>query len=54
LIVFKREDLQGDFPALDSPRLIQEGSWASAQWQTDRKVFILLGKTQMDTLTNLL
>ena len=54
LMVFRREDLQGDFPGLDSPRLIQEGSWASAQWQTDRKVFILLGKTQMETLANLL
>jgi hypothetical protein len=54
LMVFRREDLQGDFPGLHSPRLIQEGSWASAQWQTDRKVFILLGKTRMATLANLL
>jgi len=54
LMVFKRADLIGEFPGFESPRLVQEGSWASAQWETDRKVFILLGKGEMGKLVNLL
>ena len=54
LMIFKREDMQGDFPELENPRLVQNGPWATAQWQKDRKVFILMGTTEMEKLESLL
>ncbi|MEX1116487.1 MAG: hypothetical protein WEB53_14660 [Akkermansiaceae bacterium] len=54
LVIFKREDVQGDFPGLENPYLVQNGRWASAQWQNDRKVFILMGPTETETLAKLL
>ncbi len=54
LVVFNRRDMQGDFPGRAQPILAQKGCWASAQWQSGEKVFILLGNTDVRKLTSLL
>lgn len=54
LIIFNREDMQGDFPEKTKPITAQDGTWASAQWQDGEKIFILLGNTEVRKLVALL
>jgi hypothetical protein len=54
LVIFNRADVQGDFPERAEPRLVQNGRWASAQWQDGQKVFILMGNTRACRLAGLL
>ncbi|MEO8616219.1 MAG: hypothetical protein ABI600_13825 [Luteolibacter sp.] len=54
LVVFNREDIQGTFPDHAQPLLVQNGHWASAQWQDDKKVYILMGDTDLKKLKVLL
>ncbi len=54
LVVFNREDLEGNFPDRTQPLLAQNGHWASAQWHDDKKVYILMGDTDVQKLKLLL
>lgn len=54
LVVFNREDLEGNFPTRAQPLLAQNGHWASAQWHADKKVYILMGETDVQKLKILL
>ena len=54
LVIFKREDMQGDFPERARALTAQNGCWASAQWQDGQKVFILMGNTDVKKLVTLL
>lgn len=54
LVIFRREDVSGEFPEREAPELSQHGRWTVACWAHDKKVFMLLGNgTSVDKLANL-
>jgi hypothetical protein len=44
LVIFRREDISGEFPPMDRPLIAQSGGWNSARWEQDGRVYLLLGK----------
>lgn len=53
MVIFRREDLDGSFPDITRPEFARNGQWASARWQDDDNVFLLLEKGQGNKLTAL-
>ena len=53
IVIFRREDVSGDFPRGTLPTFDRQGDWASARWQDDRNVFIMMSNTQGDNLAEL-
>jgi hypothetical protein len=53
LLIFRREDISGDFPTMDHPKMAQEGKWATALWQEGENVYLVLGITEIAKLTAL-
>jgi len=53
LVIFRREDVDGDLPARDHPSFSQEGHWATARWEDERHVFILIGTSDVHRLASL-
>jgi hypothetical protein len=53
LIIFRREDVSGSLPQREHPSFAQEGNWASARWEDDRHVFLLVGATEVRKLAGL-
>ncbi len=53
IVIFRREDVSGDFPEGTFPTFDRQGDWASARWQDDRNVFIMMSNTQGDKLPEL-
>ncbi|MES2996272.1 MAG: hypothetical protein V4733_05615 [Verrucomicrobiota bacterium] len=45
LLVFKREDISCRIPSHARPKIIQNGTWATAKWATDERVFVLMSET---------
>lgn len=46
MVVFRREDVSGDFPPLDRPAIAQNGKWSSARWEHDGKVFLVMSNAK--------
>lgn len=42
LVIFRRQDVSGEFPDRDAPEVTQHGRWTVACWAHDEKVFMLL------------
>jgi hypothetical protein len=53
LVIFQRSDVSGELPCGKHPSFVQSESWASARWEDDKHVFILLGKTDTRNLATL-
>ena len=54
LVIFRRQDVCGDFPDREAPQVSQHGRWTVACWAHDEKVFMLLGNsTSVDKLAEL-
>ena len=53
VVIFRREDVCGELPEKDRPRLAQIGDWASAQWQDGENVFVAISHTQVEKLAGL-
>ncbi len=53
MVIFRREDVIGDFPPNTGPTFDRQGDWASARWRDDRNVFIMMSNTQGDKLPEL-
>lgn len=53
LVVFRREDVDGELPGNDHPQMGQNGRWATARWQHDQNVFILIAATDVQKLSAL-
>jgi hypothetical protein len=54
LVIFKREDMEGNFPERAKALMSQNGNWASAQWQEGDQVYIMMGNTDTKKLATLL
>lgn len=44
LVVFRRADLEGNFPEITRPEFSRGGEWSSARWQDGENVYLLLSK----------
>ncbi|MEO5716549.1 MAG: hypothetical protein ABIT37_23930 [Luteolibacter sp.] len=54
LVIFKRDDIEGNFPERAKALMQQKGKWASAQWQDGNKIYIMIGNTDVKKLVTLL
>ncbi len=52
LVIFRRDDVQGEVPAISQPHFSQEGKWASASWADEQNVY-LIANNQTQDLTHL-
>ena len=43
LIIFRREDVEGELPGMAHPVIRQEGDWAEAAWEEGNYAFCLMG-----------
>lgn len=53
IMVFRRNDVSGDFPPKESPEFAQYGNWVSARWQDGSKVFVVMSDSMGEKLTEL-
>ena len=53
MMVFRREDVSGDFPPMDRPAMAQAGEWNSARWEHDGKVFLVMSNAKKCELPKL-
>lgn len=53
MVIFRREDVSGDFSDKNHPDFAQSGKWATARWEDGDKVYLLLSVTQVAKLTAL-
>lgn len=53
LVIFHREDVDGKLPARERPTFAQEGNWATASWEDERYVFILVSTSDVHRLASL-
>lgn len=53
LLIFRREDVSGDFPTMDHPVMAQSGKWSSARWEHDGKVFFAISDAEQGALPTL-
>ena len=53
LLIFRRQDVCGDFPPREHPVFAQNGRWAAARWEDHNKVYILTGNTEIKKLSTI-
>lgn len=53
LVVFRREDVVGELPTTEHPQIGRDGRWATARWQHDNNIFILIAATDTKSLAAL-
>ena len=46
LVVFRRDDVKGDFPPRESPLFARSGDWSSARWEEGGRVFLVMSNTK--------
>jgi hypothetical protein len=46
LIIFRRDDVDGDLPSEDQPQITESGEWAQACWANDKYAYTLISKSQ--------
>lgn len=53
LVIFRREDVGGEFPNMEDPEFSEHNGWSSARWKRDGNVYLLMGqvdKARMATI----
>ena len=53
MIVFRREDVSGDFPEMKDAIVVQNGNWESAKWTHGGKVILLASNSKGVDLSSL-
>lgn len=53
LVIFRRDDVRGDFPKLASPRFLENSGWATASWADKSRVYLVLSQADMEKLAAL-
>ena len=54
LLVFRREDIEGEVPPPERPDFAEQNGWAAARWAEGKRAFILLGHGSAEDLARLL
>lgn len=53
LVIFRRDDVSGEFPGKANPHFTQEGRWSSARWEKDGNVYLVIGNCKVGKLESL-
>lgn len=53
LVIFRRDDIDGQCSDIKDPCTERMGEWSVARWQNSENIFILIGKTTPETLKKL-
>ncbi len=53
LVIFRRDDVSGEFPGKANPHFTQEGRWSSARWEKGGNVYLVLGSCKIGKLEKL-
>ena len=53
VVVFRNEDVSGDFPPMEKPEFVRVGGWSSARWENAGKVFLMMSDTCGEELPDL-
>lgn len=53
IVIFRREDVSGDFPPMEEPQFVRIGDWTSARWENGGKVFLMMSDTMGEKLVDL-
>ncbi len=53
LIIFRRDDVEGDLPTESEPHISQFGEWAQACWANEKYAYTLISKSQGTELKEL-
>jgi len=53
MVVFFRDEVEGDWPSVSDPEFGQHGAWAVARWASADRAFVLLGATDKGKLSGL-
>jgi hypothetical protein len=53
MVVFFRDEVEGEWPSVNDPALGQHGEWAVARWASADRAFVLLGETDKGKLSGL-
>lgn len=53
VMIFRREDVSGNFPAMDEPVISKSGKWTTAQWENADKVFLMMSSATHCELSKL-
>lgn len=53
IVIFRREDVSGDFPPMEEPQFVRIGDWTSARWENGGKVFLMMSDTMGEKLADL-
>ena len=53
MVIFKRDDLKGNLPAMTNPLIAKNGEWSSAQWENDKYVCTLMSKRDQTAMAAL-
>lgn len=53
LIIFRRNDVEGELPSVDHPVISQSGEWAQACWANEKYAYTMLSKSQSTEIKEL-
>jgi len=53
LIIFRRNDMEGDLPSVDQPHIGRSGEWAQACWANENFAYTLISKGEDNQLREL-
>lgn len=53
MVIFRREDVSGDFPRVNQPAFAKSGNWTTAKWADGGKVFLIMSNSKQCELSKL-
>jgi hypothetical protein len=53
MVIFRREDVSGDFPPASQPAFAKSGNWTTAKWADGGKVFLIMSNSKQCQLSKL-
>ncbi|MEY3894738.1 MAG: hypothetical protein RLZZ214_257 [Verrucomicrobiota bacterium] len=53
MVIFRREDVSGDFPPVTQPVFAKAGNWTTAKWADGEKVFLIMSNSKQCQLAKL-
>jgi hypothetical protein len=53
LIIFRRDDVDGELPTVEQPHISQSGEWAQACWANEKYAYTLISKSAGEELKEL-
>lgn len=45
VLIFRRQDVSGNFPPMNNPEIVKSGKWTTASWEDADKVYLMMSNT---------